>query len=153
MLHEINYYYQKSRESGISDLNCRIYACISNPITGKTKYWPEVKNYYDYIRKCYTIAQEVPVEDLRRKYLMVRFSGKESLSEVLQEVITALDILNEKDLNYMMGYTPICHVREQLNELADEISTAIKNCQSIPQVINLPKAPHAKKSFWSKLFG
>lgn len=153
MLHEINYYYQKSRESGISDLNCRIYACISNPITGKTKYWPEVKNYYDYIRKCYTIAQEVPVEDLRRKYMMVRFSGKESLSEVLQEVRTALDILNEKDLNYMMGYTPISHVREQLNELESEIFTAIKNYHPIPQVITLPKAPPAKKSFWSKLFG
>lgn len=125
MLYELSYYYQKSRESGISDLNAKGCFAIYNLITGERKCWPEVRNHYEYIDKCYAIASEVPIEKLKEKFFSSRFN-EEALNKLWLEVLDERHALTEKDLNCAMGYTPISHMQEQLHDLLNDILRAIK---------------------------
>jgi len=152
MLHDVNYYYQKARESGIADLNCRVNACLRNPFTKEIKSWPEVANYYQYIDKCYQIASEVPVEELRKEFYAAKHHSKKALEKIHLKVIDSLNDLNDRDVNHMMGYTPISHVREQLLELYSIIDVAIRNFKAVPAFTVSQKAP-VRKGFFAKLFG
>lgn len=154
MLYELSYYYQKSRESGISDLNAKGCFAIYNLITGERKCWPEVRNHYEYIDKCYAIASEVPIEKLKEKFFSSRFN-EEALNKLQLEVMEERDALVKKDLFYYgCGYTPICHMLVQLNDLQKDIFRAKETCRILKQktlTTPTPVTPQ-KKSFLSKLF-
>ena len=152
MLYNLNHYYQMSIESGIASMDCKICACTFAPLTCEVKYWPEVKTYQDYIRKCYSIAQEVPVDDLRREYLEAKFRNKTTLKKLLEKVRTTHQDLNDKNLNYMMEYTPITHVQEQLQQLESEISAEIQDHKPFHSN-HKPKADPERKSWFARFFG
>lgn len=153
MLHEIEYYYQKSRESGIASMACPINTYLRNPISGKVQHWPDVHNYYEYINKCYSIAQEFPVEELWKEYHEARTQSKSALEKVHIKVIDALNELNEKDLNHLMGYTPISHVREQLIYLYNRIDASIRTYKPIAQASSSRVVPVTRKSIFARIFG
>lgn len=125
MLYELSYYYQKARESGITNMNAKNCYATYDQITGERKSWPEVRNYYEYIDKCYAIASEVPIEKLKEKFFSSRFN-EEALNKLRLEVLDERHALTEKDLNCAMGYTPISHMQEQLHDLLNDILRAIK---------------------------
>lgn len=153
MLHDIEYYYQKSRDSGIASMACPINTYLRNPVSGKVQHWPDVHNYYEYINKCYSIAKEFPVDELCREYQKARHQSKKDLERVLYKVIDALNLLNEKDLNHCMGYTPISHVREQLIFLYDRIENSIRTYKPIAQASSSRVVPVARKSIFARIFG
>lgn len=126
-MQSLEYYYQKSKESGIASMSCAINACIHNPRTGEHKCWPEVKNYYQYIAKCYEIAGQIPIDELKKKFYEARGKSKNAMKEVYDQVTEARKTLDRKDLNHGMGYTPISHMREQLRELQNQIFEAMEN--------------------------
>lgn len=122
MLYSIEHYYQKSIESGIESMECRLQACVFFPLHCQVKYWPEVTNYGEYIRKCYAIAKEAPIDELRDEYVSLKFRNKFTLNKLLEKVETAHMVINSKNLNNgKMGYTPITHVQEQFIQLENEI--------------------------------
>ena len=153
MLREIEYYYQKSRDSGIASMSCSINTYLRNPISGKVQHWPDVQNYYEYINKCYSIAKEFPVDELYQEYQNARHLGKKELEKVLYRVISVLNLLNEKDLNHCMGYTPISHVREQLLSLYDRIDNSLRTYKPIAHVSSSRVEPIPRKSFFARIFG
>ena len=153
MLHKIEYYYQKSLDSGIVSMNCQINTYLRNPISGEVKHWPDVHNYQEYINKCYFIAQQFPVDELDQEYRKAKTQNKRELENVLYKVVDALNLLNEKDLNHCMGYTPISHVREQLIALYSKIDSSIQNCRSVSTVSSLRIVPAPRKSILEKIFG
>lgn len=125
MLYELSYYYQKARESGITNMNAKNCYATYDQITGEHKCWPEVRTHYDYIKKSYAIASEVPIEKLKEKFFSSRFN-EEALNKLRLEVLDERHALTEKDLNCAMGYTPISHMQEQLHDLLNDILRAIK---------------------------
>lgn len=127
MLYSIEYYYQKSLATAqVESMDCRMRACIFYPLLCQVKYWPEVTNYGDYIRKCYSIAQAAPVDDLRHQYISLKFRNKFALKKLLKQVDAIRYELKVKNLNDgRMGYTPITHIQEQLSQLEEEIRTEI----------------------------
>ena len=153
MLYEIEYYYQKSRESGIESMSCPINTYLRNPISGKVQHWPDVHNYYEYINKCYSIAQEFNVDELCHEYWKARQLCKKDLEKVHYKVVDSLNLLNEKDLNHCMGYTPISHVREQLLFLYEKIDASIRNCNPTSTVSSVRVLPVVRKSFFARIFG
>ena len=129
MLYDIEYYYQKSLETtGVESMDCKMQACIVYYIITCVRYWPEVKTYGDYIRKCYSIAKEVPVDELRNEYIRIKFRNKITLNMFLHKVENVLHELNIKNLNDgSFGYTPITHIQEQLIHLENEVRAEIKS--------------------------
>lgn len=125
MLYELSYYYQKARESRITNLNAKKCYATYDRITGEHKCWPEVRNHYEYIDKCYAIASEVLIENLKEKFFSSSFN-EEALNKLRLEVLDERHALTEKDLNCAMGYTPISHMQEQLHDLLNDILRAIK---------------------------
>lgn len=152
MLYDLSYYYQKARESGISDLNAKCCYSIYNPVTKERKSWPDVRNHYEYIDKCYTIAKAIPIEELKEKFHSSRFD-KEALRELSDKVIIEKITLAKKDLNNMMGYTPITHMSQQLDELLNNIYRALESLDLVAQTsCKIPTYPNKRKSFIAKLF-
>lgn len=154
MLYELSYYYQKARESGITNLNAKNCYATYDPITGEHMCWPEVRNHYDYIKKSYAIASEVPIEKLKEKFFSSSHN-EEALNKLQLEVMEERDALAKKDLSYYgCGYTPIYHMQVQLNDLQNDIFRAKETCRILKQktlTTSNPVTPQ-KKSFLSKLF-
>lgn len=154
MLYELSYYYQKARESGITNLNAKNCYATYDQITGEHMCWPEVRNHYEYIDKCYAIASEVPIEKLKEKFFSSRFN-EEALNKLWLEVLDERHALTKKYLFYYgCGYTPICHMLVQLNDLQKDIFRAKETCRILKQktlTTPTPVTPQ-KKSFLSKLF-
>lgn len=154
MLYELSYYYQKARESGITNLNAKNCYATYDQITGEHMCWPEVRNHYEYIKKSYAIASEVPIEKLKEKFFSSSHN-EEALNKLQLEVMEERDALAKKDLFYYgRGYTPICHIQEQLNDLQNDIFRAKETCRILKQktlTTSNPVTPQ-KKSFLSKLF-
>lgn len=154
MLYELSYYYQKARESGITNMNAKNCYATYDQITGEHKCWPEVRTHYDYIKKSYAIASEVPIEKLKEKFFSSSHN-EEALNKLQLEVMEERDALVKKDLFYYgCGYTPICHMLVQLNDLQNDIFRAKETCRILKQktlTTSNPVTPQ-KKSFLSKLF-
>lgn len=152
MLHPIITYYELSRKSGIRSMNCAINCCIAIP-GEKCKRWPEVKNYYDYINKCYELASKVPFEELQMR--SENAISKEELVKVKEDVRREIEDLGEKNLNHMMGYTPITHMQEQLFELYEKIQR--REASPFVSMVLIPTTsknmPTIKKGFLARLFG
>lgn len=154
MLYELSYYYQKARESGITNLNAKNCYATYDRITGEHKCWPEVRNHYEYIDKCYAIASEVLIENLKEKFFSSSFN-EEALNKLRLEVLDEQHALTKKYLIYNgCGYTPIYHMQEQLDDLLNDIFRARDICRILNQKILITPNPVTpqKKSFLSKLF-
>ena len=154
MLYELSYYYQKARESGITNLNAKNCYATYDQITGEHKCWPEVRNHYDYIKKSYAIASEVPIEKLKEKFFSSSHN-EEALNKLQLEVMDEQHALTKKYLIYNgCGYTPTHHMLVQLNDLLKDIFKARDNCRILNQKILTTPTPVTpkKKSFLSKLF-
>ena len=100
------------------------------------------------------IASEVPIEKLKEKFFSSSHN-EEALNKLQLEVMQERDALAKKDLFYYgCGYTPICHMQEQLNDLQNDIFRAKETCRILKQktlTTSNPVTPQ-KKSFLSKLF-
>ena len=153
MLHEIGYYYQKSLDSGVVSMSCSINTCLYDRISMKNKHWPDVHNYYEYINKCYSIAQKYPVQELWNEYSQAKSQGKSALEKVQIKVIDTLTDLDDKDLNHCMGYTPISHVREQLIYLYYEIDASVRLYKTAYTVSAVRVLPVTRKSIFARIFG
>ena len=142
MLHDLSYYYQKVQDSGVRDLNYKVTISHTNWVTNEVRSWPEVKTYFDFIDKCYSIASVVPLYEILGEFYIAKFSSKKALVEVQLKVVYWMNYLNDKDIEHKMGFTPIFHMREQLVSLWESIEKEISNAPSV--VVHHP-SPFFKK--------
>lgn len=151
MLYSLSYYYQKAKESGIRDLNCKVNVSHRNWVTNEVQSWPEVKTYFEFIDKCYSIASEVPFEQILGEFYIAKFCGKTALEKVHLKVVYWMNTLNTKEIEHKMGYTPVSHIREQLIQLWNEID---KEIRSSSRVTATPYTPAHESQFqFASLFG
>ena len=122
MLYPVNYYYHKLRESSrYTDLNSPIEIFDVDDKKGINPYWSDVKNLYQYVDKCYGIAQQVQFEELRREFRKLTVTNDKNALLLFNIKISELSIgLSKQDISIGIGYTPISHILEQLNNLEYE---------------------------------
>lgn len=82
--------------------------------------WEKLEDKYSFIKECYLLAQKVPVSDFWKQYLNLKSATE--LEMVRDKVTVSMTELDSSSLNRALKmYTPIKHIKEQLEELHKKI--------------------------------
>ena len=124
MLKSLSFYLETAKKRGF-DLNKKVKCWVFNSVT--QSYVREVFSYEDYIRTCYDLAVQVPLEELKAKQSKALLEGKEALRKLYNQVRAIAGNMMKKrpDLDYGVGNTPIDDMSNLLMDLMCDISEAV----------------------------
>ena len=106
MLHDLNYYVFLAQQ--------------------EKEEWEKLKDNYLFIKECYDLASSVSVCNFRQLHLNAK--SEKDLESARDKVAIALAKLDSSSLNWTIMYTPITHIREQLDEIYQLIIRDLRNC-------------------------
>lgn len=152
MIKDINYYYEEAEANEI-DLDKKAQFLMFNPMTEEYKEWSEISTHREYLQKCYRIASTVMIDKLRMEFHHI--IAKKDYTELLtfrKKIFFLLKDMENKDLNFKMGFTPITDIRRQLYYLFEDTFPKISYYGTVKKTVKRKPMRQKAKKYLADLF-